>query len=139
MVQLALNKYQEFYNKFPSRKNKYSRLPTGCSSDYAYYNPSDEFGGTDGLIRVPSDVIDTILHDDYPEAPVLWTLTPDWFGPVVDAAMVQLGFTYGSLRLTNVWNVFYAVLAELRQLPWTGTPLAVVPGQDTESIVDIFE
>lgn len=139
MVQLALNKYKDFYNKFPSRKNKNSRLPTGCSSDYAYYNPEDEFGGTNGLIPVPGEVIDTILEEDYPEARVLWTLTPDWFGPVVDAAMDQLGFSYQGLRLFNVWNVFYAVFAELRQLPWTGTPLAVVQGDEIAAVVDIFD
>lgn len=123
-IQEALDTYRDHANNFQRRRDNRSRLPTGCSANYCYYNPGDEFGGTDYLIQVPRYKVDQIIEEDYPHQERLWTKTPEWFADVVDEVLSDMEFDYDDLRTTNVWEIFNFILERLRQYDWTGTPFA---------------
>ena len=122
MAQNKLSRYMEYYNSFPRVKDKWSHLPTGCSANYCYRNPKEEFGGIQGLIPLPLKTVDEIRAADYPEGNQLWTFTPEWFSAIVNEAMNRLGYNYNSLLMTNIWDIFVVVLADLKLRDWSGTP-----------------
>lgn len=122
MVQNELDQFVEHFNGFHRRKNKDSDLPTGCCANYCYANPADEFGGFDGLIKVPPSVLHDIAEEDYPEREALWTFTPSWFSEKVDQVLETLELAYSDLHMQNFWKVFPIVLEELKGLSWEGTP-----------------
>lgn len=121
MAQNELTKFKEYYNNFPRAKDKRSLLPTGCCANYCYRNPVEEFGGVQGLCPVPEAMLKEITEMDYPEASSLWTFTPDWFSEKVDLVMDSLGFSYDTLLMDNVWDVFQQVYAQLQLIDWAGT------------------
>ena len=131
VFQRALDKWVKFYNGFCRRHDKRSKLPTGCSADYCYKNPVDEFGGIEYLIPVPGEAVDAILADEYPEQEHLWSTTPEWFSPVVDQVMEEVGIVSGDLDIGNFWGCFDVVLARLKDLSWSNTPFARVEGHDS--------
>lgn len=122
MIQNELTKYVDFYNSFPRRKDRRTKLPTGCDANYCFQNPVEEFGGVQGLIPVPKEMLEEIEVMDYPERGILWSFTPDWFSEKVDEVMENLNYSYHSLHMSNIWDVFTAILVELKKLDWAGTP-----------------
>lgn len=134
VFQKALDKWVKFYNGFSRRTDRRSRLPTGCSADYCYNNPVEEFGGVDHLIPVPAEEVDAIIADEYPAQEHLWSTTPEWFSPVVDHVMHQLGFQQMNMDILNFWEYYNVVLHEMKQLSWTNTPFARVEGDDSVDI-----
>ena len=122
MAQNELSRYMEYYNSFPRAKDKRSRLPTGCSANYCYRNTVEEFNGIQRLIPVPQETLVEIRGAYYPEPSSLWTFTPEWFSRIVNEVMNRLGHNYNSLLMTNVWDIFVVVLAEIKLHDWSGTP-----------------
>ena len=82
----------------------------------------EEFDGIQGLIPVPQETLVEIRAAHYPEASSLWTFTPEWFSRIVNEVMNRLGHNYNSLLMTNVWDIFVVVLAEIKLHDWSGTP-----------------
>jgi hypothetical protein len=99
-------------------------------------NPYDEFGGVDRLIPVPEEEVDNIIADEYPDQDRLWSTTPEWFSPVVDQAMADLGFQHESLTMVNFWEYFDIVLDRIKGFSWADTPFARVDGDDSMVIDD---
>ena len=63
---------------------------------------------------MPLKTVDEIRAADYPEGNQLWTFTPEWFPAIVNEGMNRLGYNYNSLLMTNIWDIFVVVLADLK-------------------------
>ena len=100
-----MDKWKETYNSYRRRKDHKSTLPTGCSANWCYENPS-EFEGLDGLIPVDMEAITCLENEFYPEKNKLLATTPEWFTQVVQTLTSTFNISLNSVTTQNVWDIF---------------------------------
>ena len=80
-----------------------------------YYAP-DAHEGMQGLIPVPTEAVDRLLEEKYPDPSLLFNFTPPTLTAQINHILDLWGLTVHSLDLNNIWPVFTEVLTILRTL-----------------------
>ncbi|KNE94273.1 hypothetical protein PSTG_12405 [Puccinia striiformis f. sp. tritici PST-78] len=90
VFQASVDIWVDSYNHYRKRFHKLTTLPTGCTPDFAYTTP-ESFGTTDQLVRIPSQHIDCLSEQFYPDKEEMFLHTPLEFHEVASSVMAQLG------------------------------------------------
>lgn len=137
LVQRIMDEYVEEKNSYRTRTNYKSCLPTGVPPDVAYHLPTD-YGGTEGLIPVPIEVVQTILHEVYPDREELFMVSPPRFHTLVEDLIMNTGWAGVEIDMTNVWELYNVLIGKLDEMVLDLDELAEVPSynDDDESNYD---
>jgi hypothetical protein len=108
-----VNSWVDTYNNYQKRRDLLTTLPTGVSSKFLYSTP-EFFHTTDQLLKIPSNEINTILHNDYPELESMLTHTPHNFHQVASDVMSNLQWNFSRINTGNVWFVFHKMLPHVK-------------------------
>ncbi|KAA1131314.1 hypothetical protein PGTUg99_031233 [Puccinia graminis f. sp. tritici] len=113
VFQSSVNIWVDLYNNSKRRRDYSITLPTACSPDYSYGTP-EAFGTTDQLVNVPSQEIELLIAQDYPNCQEMFQHTPEWFRLIAERTMQQIGVNFSAITVGNVWIVFQQMLPSIR-------------------------
>ncbi|POW07460.1 hypothetical protein PSTT_08218, partial [Puccinia striiformis] len=114
VFQASVDIWVDSYNHYRKRFDKLTTLPTGCTPDFAYTTP-ESFGTTDQLVRIPSQHIDCLSKQFYPDKEEMFLHTPLEFHEVASSVVAQLGFHFLRIDFGNVWIVFHHMLPYVQE------------------------
>ncbi|KAI7961827.1 hypothetical protein MJO28_002316 [Puccinia striiformis f. sp. tritici] len=114
VFQASVDIWVDSYNHYRKRFDKLTTLPTGCTPDFAYTTP-ESFGTTDQLVRIPSQHIDCLSEQFYPDKEEMFLHTPLEFHEVASSVVAQLGFHFLRIDFGNVWIVFHHMLPYVQE------------------------
>ncbi|KAG0147440.1 hypothetical protein CROQUDRAFT_22382, partial [Cronartium quercuum f. sp. fusiforme G11] len=115
LVQCILDDWLKEKNSYQMCLNQLSVLPTGVQPKVCYFLP-EKFGGNQGLVLVPLDVVQGILDEIYPDRQKLFMVSSPDFEFIVNKIMAQHGWSIGQLEITNMWMVFELLIEELNNI-----------------------
>lgn len=86
IVQELLDRYTAMKNSARTRKNKNSGLPTSVIPDVIFSSP-EKYNAVEGLIPVPKETIQTLRERHFPDAELLFQVSPKRFEQQVDSVL----------------------------------------------------
>lgn len=133
LVQRIMDEYVAEKNSYCTRSNKKSALPTGVPPDVAYHLATD-YGGTEGLIPVPAEVVQRLLDDVYPDRDQLFMVSPPRFHTLIEELVMQTGWSGVEIDMANVWDLYAELLSKLDDMELDLDELAEVPSYNDDDV-----
>ncbi|KAH9456554.1 hypothetical protein Pst134EA_011818 [Puccinia striiformis f. sp. tritici] len=109
VLQSSVDVWVDSYNHHLKQFDKNTTLPTACTPDFSYSTPKF-FHTTNQLVKVPSQHIEGLMQESYPDVQEMFAHTPPDFHEVASTIMAKLGYEFSNIDPGGVWLVFHNML-----------------------------
>jgi hypothetical protein len=110
LIQQIMDNHVLEYNNFRMRKQRNTGLPSGRSPNYCYDSPAT-LGGVQNLLPIPTEVIDRMITEQYPD---IETLFETQYPGIHNRIRILLREVFPApITLANVWVAFREVYKKL--------------------------